>query len=90
MKSNDERHYVYMLRCADNTLYTGWTTNLEKRVAVHNAGKGAKYTRNRCPVELVYYECLETKSEALRRECAIKKLTRCEKTALIQQGKRQK
>lgn len=83
MKSNDECHYVYMLRCADDTLYTGWTTDLEKRVAVHNAGKGAKYTKNRRPVELIYYECLDSKSLALRRECAIKAMSRQEKLALI-------
>lgn len=83
MKSNGECHYVYILRCADDTLYTGWTTDLEKRVAVHNAGKGAKYTKNRRPVELVYYECLSSKSLALRRECAIKALSRQEKLALI-------
>lgn len=90
MKSNDECHYVYILRCADDTLYTGWTTDLDRRMTAHNTGKGAKYTKYRRPVELVYYERLETKSEALRRECAIKKLSRCEKTALIQQGKQQK
>ncbi len=88
MKSNDECHYVYILRCADGTLYTGWTTDLEKRVAVHNAGKGAKYTKNRLPVELVYYECLDSKPLALRRECAIKALSRQEKLSLIRRHER--
>ncbi len=88
MKSNDECHYVYILRCADDTLYTGWTTDLEKRVAVHNAGKGAKYTKNRRPVELVYYECLDSKPLALRREYAIKALSRQEKLSLIHRHER--
>lgn len=88
MKSSSECHYVYILRCADDTLYTGWTTDLEKRVAVHNAGKGAKYTKNRRPVELIYYECLDSKSLALRRECAIKAMSRQEKLALIHRFER--
>lgn len=75
--------YVYMLLCGDGTLYTGWTTQLEKRVAVHNQGKGAKYTRSRLPVKLVYWEAYSEKSEALRREAAIKKLTRSQKMELI-------
>ena len=83
LKLGGEHHYVYILRCADDTLYTGWTTHLEERVAVHNAGKGAKYTKNRRPVKLVYFECLESKPLALRREYAIKRLTRQEKLELI-------
>lgn len=75
--------YVYMLLCRDGTLYTGWTTHLEKRVAVHNQGKGAKYTKSRLPVKLVYWEAYSEKSEALRREAAIKKLTRSQKMELI-------
>lgn len=75
--------YVYMLRCADGTLYTGYTDDPERRVRVHNAGKGAKYTRSRLPVELVYREALGDKSAALRREREIKKLTRAQKLALI-------
>lgn len=75
--------YVYMLLCGDGTLYTGWTTHLEKRVEVHNQGKGAKYTRSRLPVKLVYWEVYSEKSEALRREAAIKKLTRSQKMELI-------
>ena len=76
-------HYVYILRCADDTLYTGWTTDVERRVAVHNSGKGAKYTRARLPVELVYTEEFDDKVEAQKREYAIKQLTRAEKETLI-------
>ena len=60
-------NYTYILRCADGTLYTGWTNDLAHRVAVHQAGRGGKYTRARLPVELVYYETFETKREAMRR-----------------------
>ncbi len=74
--------YVYILRCADNTLYTGWTTDLTRRVAVHNAGRGAKYTRSRLPVTLVYSEEHPTQTEAMRRERALKRLSRAEKLAL--------
>ena len=77
-------HYVYILRCADDTLYTGWTTDVERRVAVHNSGKGAKYTRARLPVELVYTEEFEDKIEPQKREYAIKQLTRAGKEALIE------
>ncbi|MCL2563522.1 MAG: GIY-YIG nuclease family protein [Oscillospiraceae bacterium] len=76
-------YYVYILRCADDTLYTGWTTDIEARTEAHNTGAGAKYTRGRGPVELAYQEELADKSAAMRRECAIKKLTRQEKLALI-------
>lgn len=75
--------YVYILRCADGTLYTGYTDDPERRARVHNAGKGAKYTRSRLPVELVYREALEDKSAALRREREIKKMSRAQKLALI-------
>lgn len=75
--------YVYMLRCADGTLYTGYTDDPERRARVHNAGKGAKYTRSRLPVELVYREVFGDKSAALRREREIKRLTRAQKLALI-------
>lgn len=78
--------YVYIVECADGTLYSGWTNDLEKRIAAHNAGDGAKYTRSRRPVKLRYYETFEEKSKALRRECALKKLTRMEKIALIESG----
>lgn len=77
-------YWVYILRCADGTLYTGCTNDLSRRLAAHNAGKGAKYTRSRRPVELVYREKVPDKSAALRREAAIKGLSRGEKLALIQ------
>ena len=78
--------YAYIVECADGTLYTGWTNDLEKRVAAHNAGQGAKYTRSRLPVKLRYYEEFKDKNEALRRECALKKMTRAQKCALIESG----
>ncbi len=76
-------NYVYILRCADGSLYTGWTNDLKKRVKTHNAGKGAKYTKTRLPVELVYYEEHEEKGEALSRELSIKKLKKTAKEKLI-------
>ena len=76
-------NYTYILRCCDGSLYTGWTNDLERRLAAHQAGKGGKYTRARLPVELVYYERFDTKQEAMRREWEIKQLTREEKQALI-------
>lgn len=76
-------NFTYILRCADGTYYTGWTNNLEKRLAAHNAGVASKYTRSRRPVELVYHECFETKEEAMGREWRIKQLTRTQKEALI-------
>lgn len=76
-------NYTYILRCADDTYYTGWTNHLEERVKAHNTGKGAKYTKCRTPVELVYFEEFETKEEAMRREFAIKQLTRKQKETLI-------
>ncbi len=79
-------NYVYIVKCKDGTLYTGWTTNIENRIKKHNSGKGAKYTRNRYPVELKYFEEFENKAEALRREYHIKQLTRKEKLKLIQGG----
>ena len=76
-------NFVYILKCSDNTLYTGWTTDLSRRIQTHNEGKGAKYTRARLPVELVYFEQLNNKSDALKREYAIKQLTRKNKLELI-------
>lgn len=76
-------NYTYILKCSDDTYYTGWTNDLEKRVQVHNQGKGAKYTKPRLPVEVAYYETFESKEEAMRRECEIKKLTRSQKELLI-------
>ena len=75
--------YTYMVRCRDNSLYTGWAADVEQRVKTHNSGKGAKYTRSRLPVTLVYYETYPTKQEAMRREWEIKQLTREEKKKLI-------
>lgn len=81
-------YYVYILHCRDGSLYTGSTANVERRLAVHRSGKGAKYTRSRLPVELVYQETWPDRSGALRREAAIKKLTKLEKLALIGRGRK--
>ena len=78
---------VYILECGDGTLYTGIAPDVEKRIALHNAGKGAKYTRGRGPVELVYQEELEDRAAASKREYAIKQLSRAEKLQLIDQKK---
>ena len=79
-------YYVYILHCADGSLYTGITTDMESRVMVHNRGKGAKYTRSRLPVHLVYHEVCEDRSAALRREIEIKAMTREEKLQLVAAG----
>ena len=84
MENQESANYTYILRCKDDSLYTGWTNNLEKRIQNHNAGKGAKYTRGRGPVELVYLEEFETKQEAMSREAKIKRLSRKEKLLLIE------
>jgi putative endonuclease len=76
-------YYTYMVRCSDDTLYTGYTDDVSKRIKVHNSGKGAKYTRSRLPVELVYFKEFETKSEAMSEEYRIKQLKRTEKEKLI-------
>jgi len=81
-------NYTYLVKCADNTLYCGWTNHLEKRMEAHNQGKGAKYTKTRRPVELVYYESYPTKEEAMRREVQIKKLSRKDKLFLIEKSER--
>ncbi len=86
-KDSKSKFYTYMLRCADGSLYTGYTTDLEKRVEAHNLGKGAKYTRMRRPVELVYFEEHPSKQEAMRREALIKQMTKKEKEKLILQNK---
>jgi len=83
MRLTEDKNYTYVLRCADDSLYTGWTNNLEKRIEMHNSGRGAKYTRGRGPVELIYCEAFATKEEAMRREWEIKQLTRKEKEELI-------
>ena len=77
-------NFVYILRCADGTFYTGWTNNLSRRVLAHNNGKGCRYTKPRLPVELVYYEEYGDKRQAQRREYAIKQLSREEKERLIE------
>ena len=85
MKTN---YYIYILECADNTLYTGYTNDLDNRLKAHNAGKGAKYTKSRLPVKLVYSESFDDKKEAMSREWFIKhRLTREEKLELIKKGK---
>ena len=83
MRMETARNYVYLLRCADGTLYCGWTTDLVARLVAHNSGKGAKYTCARRPVELVFSEEYEDRHEALSREWHIKRLSRQEKLALI-------
>lgn len=79
-------YFVYILRCGDDTLYTGSTDNIERRLAAHQSGKGAKYTRSRGPLTLVYQEELPDKSAALKREAAIKKLTRPQKLQLLKEN----
>lgn len=79
-------HHVYILACADGSYYTGYTTNLARRVAEHEAGKGAKYTRGRTPVELVYTESFDSRSAAMSREYEIKQLSRAEKERLVAGG----
>ena len=79
-------NYVYILRCADDTLYCGWTNDLDARLAAHNSGRGAKYTRARLPVELVYFEEYDDKHEAMSREWHIKKMSKAEKMKLIEAG----
>jgi putative endonuclease len=75
--------FVYLLHCADGTLYTGWTFDLARRVATHQRGRGARYTRTRLPVELIYHERLRSRRAAMRREIAIKKMSRARKLALV-------
>lgn len=85
MKEN--QNATYILECRDKTLYTGWTNNIEKRIEMHNSNQGAKYTRGRTPVKLVYLELHTTKQEAMSREVQIKRLTRMEKKRLIMSPK---
>ena len=75
-------NYAYLVRCSDNSLYAGWTNNIEKRLKSHNAGTGAKYTKSRRPVTLAYLEEFDTKSEAMKREAALKKMTHQQKEEL--------
>ena len=76
-------NFTYIVECSDHTLYTGWTNDLEKRIEAHNTGKGAKYTKTRGPVRLVYFEKFATKEEAMSREYHIKRMSRQEKIKLI-------
>jgi putative endonuclease len=78
--------YTYILRCADGSLYTGWTNDLEQRLKVHNEGTGAKYTKRRRPVTLIRYWTFETRSEAMKFECKVKALSRPKKLALIEEA----
>jgi Predicted endonuclease containing a URI domain len=80
------RNYTYIVECSDGRLYTGWTNCIEKRINEHNSGRGAKFTRGRVPVTLRYLEISQTKSDAMKREAAIKKLSHAQKQKLIQQG----
>lgn len=84
-KRNNKRHEF--VKCSDGSLYTGWTNNLEKRIKDHNAGRGAKYTKARRPVVLVYKEEFPTKQEAMKREWEIKRLSRKEKLSMIENSK---
>lgn len=81
-----DNSYTYIVECRDGSLYTGWTNDIVKRIENHNNGSGAKYTRSRLPVRLVYYEVYSTKKEAMQREYAIKQLTKADKHALILQN----
>lgn len=81
---DDREHaYVYMMRCNDDSLYTGWTYKLHRRVTAHHKGTASKYTRSRLPLKLAYYERVKGRSEALKREAEIKKMTKAEKEELL-------
>ncbi|MGE6632339.1 GIY-YIG nuclease family protein [Bacillus sp. NPDC077027] len=86
----ENRHYFYVLKCADGSLYAGYTNDLEKRLLTHNSGKGAKYTRARLPVELFYFECFSTKREAMQQEYFFKTLTRRKKDIYIEEKQKLK
>lgn len=79
----EDSHFTYIIRCSNGTLYTGYTNDLKQRIAKHNIGKGAKFTRGKGPVELVYFETFQSKSQAMIREAKIKKMKRSEKLKLI-------
>lgn len=85
-RMHSEHWYVYIVRCADGSLYTGVTTDLERRLAEHNSGRGAAYTRSRAPVAVVYSEEYMNQSDSLKREAAIKRLTRIQKERLVIAG----
>ncbi len=80
-------NYMYIVECSDQSLYTGWTNDLSKRMKAHNAGRGAKYTKSRRPVKLCYWEAFDTKQEAMSREAQVKRLTRAQKLELIQKNR---
>jgi len=80
-------NYIYIIKCGDNSLYTGWTNNLEKRFQEHCKGQGAKYTKGRGPLEIVYHEVFDNKVDAMKREYSIKKLSRKEKDILVESFK---
>ncbi|UOQ49537.1 GIY-YIG nuclease family protein [Gracilibacillus caseinilyticus] len=82
----ERKHFVYILKCKDNTLYTGYTTNVKRRMRMHEDGKGAKYTRGRAPFQLAYQMQCETKSDALQLEAKIKRLSRKQKELLIKEA----
>lgn len=83
LKISEMSHYIYILECSDGSLYTGYTTDVDRRVKEHNKGKGAKYTKGRTPVELKYKEEYDTQSEAMSREYEIKQMSREKKEQLI-------
>ena len=85
----ERRYYVYLLRCADGSLYCGWTVDPAARLAAHNSGRGAKYTRSRRPAEMIYTETAESRSAALRREWQIKHMSRAAKEKLVSAANRQ-
>lgn len=87
MGRQTEISYTYIVECSDGTYYTGWTKDISRRLSAHNDKKGAKYTRSRTPVKLVYLEQSDTKRQAMRREAQIKHLSRCEKEQLIKNRK---
>ena len=80
-------NYMYIVECSDQSLYTGWTNDLSRRMKAHNAGRGAKYTKSRRPVKLRYWETFDTKQEAMSREAQVKRLTRAQKLELIQKNR---
>ena len=87
-KRVEKRNYTYMVRCQDGSLYTGWTNDIEHRIEAYNSGRGAKYTKARRPVKLVYYETFLTKQEAMKREYEIKRMTKREKESLLGTGEK--
>lgn len=86
MATKDNEHFFYVLECVDDSYYAGYTNNLTRRVAVHNDGKGAKYTRGKLPVQCIYFEAYKTKREAMQVEYRFKQLTRQQKEAYIAKG----